>query len=61
MSYYFCMDHHTVEGEDGCKAKDRLGPYATEAEAAQALEKVQQRNETWDAQDDWGRGSDEED
>lgn len=53
MSYYFCLKHHAVEGEDGCRAQDRLGPYATEAEASRALEKVAERNEAWDNDPDW--------
>jgi len=53
MSYYFCLKHHAVEGEDGCRAQDRLGPYDTEAEASRALEKVAERNEAWDNDPDW--------
>ena len=51
--WFFCLKHHTVEGEDGCKAADRLGPYPTEADAARALDKVQERNESWDNDPDW--------
>jgi hypothetical protein len=51
--WYFCLVHHTVETEEGCKAADRLGPYPTEAEAARALEKVQERNEAWDNDPNW--------
>lgn len=50
--FWFCLTHHRVEGRDGCRSADRLGPYATEAEAARALERVQERNEAWKAQDD---------
>lgn len=53
MAYYFCLKHHTVEGEDGCRAKDRLGPYDTEADAARALDKVAERNEEWDDDPKW--------
>lgn len=53
MSYYFCLKHHAVEGEKGCRAQDRLGPYNTEQEAARALEKVEERNESWDNDPDW--------
>jgi hypothetical protein len=49
--WYFCVRHQTVEPEDGCPAKDRLGPYATREEAAHALDKVRERNEEWDAAD----------
>ncbi len=51
--YWFCLTHHTVEGRDGCKNADRLGPYATEQEAARALETVAERNEAWDDDPKW--------
>ncbi|MEJ7707598.1 MAG: hypothetical protein WKF82_10215 [Nocardioidaceae bacterium] len=51
--YYYCLDHNSVEGADGCKSADRLGPYATREEATNALDKVQQRNEDWDNDPDW--------
>ena len=35
------------------KNADRLGPYPSDAEAAWALEKVEERNETWDNDPDW--------
>ena len=50
--FWYCLKHHAVEGVDGCRAKDRLGPYETEAEAARALDKVEERNQAWDAADD---------
>ncbi len=51
--YWFCLTHHTVEGRDGCKNADRLGPYATAEEASRALQKVQERNEEWDNDPNW--------
>ena len=52
--YWFCVKHHAVETpQGGCPHADRLGPYATEAEAARALEKVEQRNEEWDTDPRW--------
>ncbi|WP_181311331.1 SPOR domain-containing protein [Nocardioides campestrisoli] len=51
--YWFCLTHHAVEGRDGCKNADRLGPYSTAAEAEQALERVQERNESWDNDPVW--------
>lgn len=45
--WYYCLRHHTVEGPVGCRAKDRLGPYATREEAEAALEKVKERNADW--------------
>ncbi len=51
--YWFCLIHKTVEGPDGCRNQDRLGPYSSEAEASRALEKVEERNEAWDNDPDW--------
>ena len=51
--HWFCLNHHAVEGVDGCHNKDRLGPYATYAEAERALEKVAERNEAWDTDPNW--------
>jgi hypothetical protein len=52
--FWFCLKHHRVEGQhSGCRNPDRLGPYATEDNAAHALEKVQQRNEDWDNDPKW--------
>jgi len=56
--YFFCLEHHTVETEDGCRAADRLGPYASRDEAERALEKVQERNEAWDNDPNWNDGED---
>ena len=50
--FWWCVKHNRVEsGDDVCPARRRLGPYPSEAEAANALEKVQQRNEEWEAED----------
>lgn len=51
--YWFCLKHQTVETADGCKAADRLGPYDSEAEASRALERVAERNESWDDDPRW--------
>lgn len=51
--FYYCLKHHAVEGEEGCRAADRLGPYETAADAERALEKVRERNESWDNDPDW--------
>ena len=51
--FWYCLKHHTVEtGERVCKAVHRLGPYATREEAEHALERVAERNEKWDAEDE---------
>ena len=51
--YWYCLTHHRVEGHDGCKNADRLGPYSNEADAARALEKVAERNEEWEHDPNW--------
>ena len=52
--YWFCVKHHRVETQDNlCPSKHRLGPYPSEAEAARALEKTEERNEAWDNDPDW--------
>ena len=51
--FFFCLKHHTVEGAEGCKAKDRLGPYPSHDAAAHALDTVAERNEEWDNDPDW--------
>lgn len=58
--FWYCVKHHTVEGRDGCPNKDRLGPYATAAEASQALEKTEARNEEWDNDPAWNDDEDED-
>lgn len=49
--WWFCLKHMKVEHGAGCPDKDRMGPYATEAEAARALETARERNEAWRNQD----------
>lgn len=53
--YWYCVKHKAVEsGSDLCPPIDRLGPFASYEEAGQALEKAEQRNEAWEADDAWG-------
>jgi hypothetical protein len=54
--WYFCVRHHVVEARVGCPDKDRLGPYPTRADAQAALDKVEQRNDRWDDDDDEWEG-----
>ncbi len=46
--WYWCLTHHAVEPYDGCRSEERLGPYATRADASQALAKVAARNKEFD-------------
>jgi hypothetical protein len=52
QSWWYCLKHHAVEHGGGCPDKDRLGPFASQEEAARALEIVRERNRDWDAADD---------
>lgn len=51
--YYYCLKHHTVEGEEGCRAVDRMGPYDSAAQASRALEIAAERTAAWDNDPDW--------
>lgn len=50
--WYYCLTHHAVEPFEGCKSADRLGPYPSPVDAAQALERVAERNRVWDEEDE---------
>jgi hypothetical protein len=51
--YYFCLIHHTVEGEDGCRAADRMGPYESAEKAGRALEIAAERTAAWEHDPVW--------
>jgi len=52
MSWYYCLVHQRVEPELGCANAERLGPFDTEAEAANAIETARERNAAFDEDDD---------
>jgi hypothetical protein len=52
MSWYYCLVHQRVEPELACPNDERMGPYATEAEAQTALARAQERSAAFDAEDD---------
>jgi len=56
VSYWFCLTHMAVEGDDGCAHAERLGPYADRAAAQAALERAHQRSEAWDHDPRWSDG-----
>jgi hypothetical protein len=59
--WFWCMRHNTVEPEDGCPARYRLGPYDSRQEAEQALQSVKEREERLSAEDRaWDEGGTEE-
>lgn len=51
--WYYCTKHHLVEGREGCKASDRLGPYRTREDAERALELSAERTKEWDEDPVW--------
>lgn len=57
QGWYWCMRHQTAEQGQGCRALDRLGPYATAEDARNWRQSVERRNRSWDDADDrWERG-----
>ena len=50
--WWFNLRTQAVEHGPGGPGKDRMGPYATRADAEQALEKARERNEAWRRADD---------
>ncbi len=52
MSWYYCLEHHAVEPEEGCANAERLGPYATHTDAEHALQLAAERSAAFDAQDE---------
>jgi len=52
MSWYYCLEHMRSEPEDGCPNSERLGPYATQAEANTAIDLAAERNAAFDADED---------
>jgi hypothetical protein len=58
VTYYWCLTHDDVETRDVCRAANRLGPYASVEEARRWSERVEEREEVWDAEDERWRGED---
>ncbi|OYN89596.1 hypothetical protein [Parenemella sanctibonifatiensis] len=48
QGWYYCLEHQRVEPWEGCKAAARLGPYATQQEAQEAIETSRERNDAFD-------------
>lgn len=53
QKWYYCTKHNAVEGEEGCRAQDRLGPYDSPEQAARALEIAAERTKAWDNDPAW--------
>ena len=50
--WYYCFKHQRVETRDECRQMDRMGPYPTRDAAEHWRDRVKERNDAWDAQDD---------
>jgi hypothetical protein len=50
--WWFNLRTQQVEQGPGSPNAERMGPYASQAEAEAALTHAQERNEAWEAQDD---------
>ncbi|RJK96961.1 SPOR domain-containing protein [Vallicoccus soli] len=58
--FFFNVRTGQVEGPEGARAQDRMGPYATREEAERALESARERTERWDREDRrWEEGDDD--
>ena len=50
--WFYCLKHKRVEQGPGCPDRDRMGPYDSENDAANALQHARERNERWEAHND---------
>lgn len=53
QQWWYCLRHQASERGAGCAATDRLGPYASQEQADQALETAAQRSQSWDEDPQW--------
>lgn len=51
--FWWCLDHQSVETDDGCANTVRLGPFDEYSKAAEALETARRRTEAWDGDPTW--------
>jgi len=58
--WYWCLRHTRAEDAgSACAADDRLGPYESKEAAEHWRERVEARNEQWDAEDRNWSGDDD--
>jgi hypothetical protein len=51
--WYWCLDHNAAEpATSSCPPSHRWGPYPSRDAAEHWRERVAQRNDTWDAEDE---------
>jgi hypothetical protein len=58
--YWWCLTHDRVEQGSICRADNRLGPYASEADARAWRERRDTREETWEEEDKRWHGEDDD-
>ena len=51
MSFWWCLNHKSVEQGLGCGSTTRIGPYDTQQQAATALERVGKREKEQEEKD----------
>ena len=60
QEWYWCLEHKAAERADGgCPPDRRLGPYPSREAAEHWKERVEARNEAWDAEDRSWSGDDD--
>jgi hypothetical protein len=55
-AWYWCLHHHRAEHSGDCRAERQLGPYPSAEAAERWRERVEQRNQRWDDEDERWRG-----
>jgi hypothetical protein len=60
MAYWYNVSSGQVESDDNkSQGDDLMGPYDSQEDAANALQKARERTEKWDAEDKaWEEGED---
>jgi len=55
--WFWCLEHQRPEREGACRAEQRMGPYASEQEARDWQAQNQERNRSWDEEDERWSGN----
>jgi hypothetical protein len=52
-AWWYCLKHDRVEEDHGCASTDRMGPYASPADAQRALTTAAEKTEAWEHDPRW--------
>ena len=52
MNWFWCLEHKCAEQGLGCGSTTRIGPYETQAEAINALQRIREREAEQQARDE---------